>query len=497
MGPTHVLAIDQGTTGTTSLVFDAQGAIAGRGYAEISQHYPQPGWVEHEPIEIWESVLATTEMALESAGIGPTHLAGIGITNQRETAVLWDRATGKPVHRAIVWQCRRSAGICEELKASGKEALFRDRTGLVLDAYFSGTKLTWLFRQHPELAARAAGGELAFGTVDSWLIWNLTGGQVHATDATNASRTLLFDINERRWDPELAEVLEVPLGILPEVRGSAEIVGSAANFHGADVPIAGIAGDQQAALFGQGCVEAGSAKNTYGTGCFLMLNTGEVRRSSSHGLLETLAVGPDLQPCFALEGSVFIAGALIQWLRDELQIIGSAAESESVAEGCASSDGVHVVPAFVGLGAPYWDMEARGAIAGLTRGSGVPQIVRAALEAIAFQSRDVLEAMEKDAGLRLSNLRVDGGATANSLLMQFQADLLGISVDRPEIAETTAAGAAYLAGLATGFYADLDTVASVRRSERVFEPQQERGFGDELQAGWRRAVARVRLRPTE
>ncbi len=497
MSAQHILALDQGTTGTTALVFDAQGAIVGRGYAEIAQHYPKPGWVEHDAEEIWASVARTAGQALGDAGISASDCAAIGITNQRETAVVWDRSSGRPVHRAIVWQCRRSASICDELRAAGHLDTIRDKTGLVLDAYFSGTKLTWLFRERPDLRERAQAGELAFGTVDSWLIWKLTGGALHATDYTNASRTLLFDIEKLRWDEALCDLLEVPTAILPEVRRSAEMLGrvEALDFPAAGVPIAGVAGDQQAALFGQGCVRPGEAKNTYGTGCFLVTNTGAERRRSRGGLLETLAVGEDLGPCHALEGSIFIGGALIQWLRDELRIIDSAADSEAVARGTDSSQGVHVVPAFVGLGAPWWDMEARGTITGLTRGSGRAEIVRAALEAIAFQVRDVLEAMEKDAGSKIELLRVDGGATANDLLMQFQADLLGIPVDRPVVAETTAAGAAYLAGLAVGLYPGIDQLTRLRRSERVFEPRIEAAEAESLHADWLHAVAQARLRP--
>jgi glycerol kinase len=497
MSGSYILALDQGTTGTTALVFDAQGRVQGRGYAEIQQFYPQPGWVEHDPLDIWSSVASTARLALAHAGIQPAAIAAVGMTNQRETTIVWDRATGEPVHRAIVWQCRRSAGICNELRAAGRADLFRARTGLVLDAYFSGTKLTWLFRQNPALRARAERGELAFGTVDTWLIWKLTGGATHLTDYTNASRTLLYDIEARQWDEDLCELLEVPARILPAVQLSASTFGeiSAMEFPCRGIPIAGLAGDQQAALFGQGCVNPGDTKNTYGTGCFLMTNAGRKRHPSTHGLLETLAVGADLSPCYALEGSVFIAGALIQWLRDGLQILDHAAQSEEVALRASVDHGVHVVPAFVGLGAPYWDMEARGAITGLTRGSGRAEIVRAALEAIAFQTRDLVHAMEADAGHSLQDLRVDGGATANNFLMQFQADLLGIAVDRPAVAETTAAGAAFLAGLNIGLYEGIEALGRLRRSERVFQPSISRQRANELYRGWQGAVARVRLRP--
>ncbi|MAE69081.1 MAG: glycerol kinase [Gemmatimonadetes bacterium] len=492
----HILAIDQGTTGTTTLVFDSKGQVVGRGYSEIEQHYPRPGWVEHDADEIWRSVVRTADAALADARISGSDCAAIGITNQRETTVVWDRATGRPVHRAIVWQCRRSAPICDELCDAGHTDTFRDKTGLVLDAYFSGTKLTWLFRNHPDLAVRATNGELAFGTIDSWLIWRLTRGRVHATDFTNASRTLLFDIDKRVWDDSLCGLLGVPPAVLPVVLPSSEEIGCAEadEFPAKGVPIAGVAGDQQAALFGQGCIRPGDAKNTYGTGCFLLFNTGEERHRSHHGLLETLAVGEDLGPCHALEGSVFIGGALIQWLRDELRIIDSAADSEVVARECDSSKGVHVIPAFVGLGAPWWDMRARGAITGLTRGAGRSEIVRASLEAIAYQSRDVAEAMEKDAGVAMRCLKVDGGATANDLLMQFQSDLLGIPVDRPVVSETTAAGAAYLAGLAVGLYAGVEELAALRRSEALFEPKISKAEADALHADWLRALARVRIK---
>lgn len=497
MSATHILALDQGTTGTTALLFDEVGRVRGRAYAEIEQHFPHPGWVEHDPTEIWRSAIKTARGALEMAGVGTTAVAAIGITNQRETAIVWDRQTGRPVHRAIVWQCRRSAPICAELIRAGHAEAIRLRTGLILDAYFSATKLTWLFRERPELRERARRGDLAFGTVDSWLIWQLSGGAVHATDHTNASRTMLYDIEGKRWDEDLCELFEVPAALLPEVRGSAALYGRtrAADFPLQGVPIAGVAGDQQAALFGQGCVLPGETKNTYGTGCFLVTNLGTTRRPSLSGLLETLAIGADLEPCYSLEGSVFVAGALIQWLRDGLGILDNAEDSAAMAGAADPDHGLHVVPAFVGLGAPHWDMEARGAITGLTRGSGRNEIVRASLEAIAFQTRDILEAMQADSGCAFKELRVDGAATSNDFLMQFQADLLGIPVVRPLLAETTAAGAAYLAGLAVGAYESISALGALREIDRVFQPTLAEEEALALQQGWRGAIQRVRLRP--
>jgi glycerol kinase len=489
-----VLALDQGTTGTTALVFDREGRILGRCYEELPQHYPRPGWVEHDAEEIWETALKALVDALLAARIESRHLKAIGITNQRETTVVWDRKTGEPVQRAVVWQSRQTADICRRLRDDGLEALFRRKTGLVLDAYFSGTKVRWILDQDPELQRRAEGGELLFGTVDSWLLWKLTGGQVHATEPTNASRTLLYDIHERRWDESLLEILRIPAAMLPEVRPSAGAFGETIS-HGpltGGIPVAGMAGDQQAALYGQGCWHPGQAKNTYGTGCFVLMNTGDRGDLSHGGLLTTLCCDARGEPAYALEGSVFVTGAAVQWLRDDLGLIEEAAETEAIATGMEDTRGVYVVPAFAGLGTPYWDMDARGAIVGLTRGAGRAEIVRAVLESIAYQSRDVIDVMNRDSGVPITELRVDGGASANDFLMQFQADLLGVPVDRPASIETTAAGSAFLAGLAVGFWNDPDEVAVARRRERRFEPRMPREQAEALYAGWQRAVERVR-----
>lgn len=491
-----ILAIDQGTTGSTALVFSRSGDIIGRAYLEFTQHYPEPGWVEHDPEEIWAVSLAAMSKALTAAGVGPDELRGLGITNQRETTVVWDRATGRPVHRAIVWQSRQTAEICEALKAAGHLETFRARTGLVIDAYFSGTKIKWILDRDPELRPRAERGEVLFGTIDTWLLWKLTGGAVHATDATNASRTLLYNIHERRWDPALLELLGVPAAMLPEVRPSSgdfgRTRGLAAYGVPDGVPIGGVAGDQQAALYGQGCWAPGMAKNTYGTGCFAMMNMGAQSPISPGGLLTTVCTDAAGAPAYALEGSIFIAGAAIQWLRDELKLITTAAETEAIARSVRDTAGVYMVPAFAGLGAPYWDMNARGALLGLTRGASRAHVVRATLESLAYQTRDVIEVMNRDAGVTVRELRVDGGAAQNDFLMQFQADMLGVPVDRPAVVETTASGAAFLAGLAVGFWSSPDEIAGVRRRERLFEPQMPEAQREELYAGWRRAVARVR-----
>lgn len=501
---TSVLAIDQGTTGSTALVFSREGRVLGRAYSEIKQHYPHPGWVEHDPEEIWQVSQRVMAAALEDARIGRGELSAIGITNQRETTVVWDRASGQPVHRAVVWQSRQSAGICDALKSEGLEPLFREKTGLLLDPYLSGSKIRWILDREARLQDRAEAGELAFGTIDSWLLWKLTGGKLsagalHRTDPTNASRTLLYDIHERCWDEELCELLKVPMVMLPEVLPSAGVFGETEAFEGIPpgVPVAGIAGDQQAALYGQGCWEAGQAKNTYGTGCFLLMNTGQRPAISRNGLLTTICCDAVGSPAYALEGSVFIAGAAVQWLRDELQILGDAAETEALAREIPDNQGVYLVPAFSGLGAPYWDSDARGAIIGLTRGAGRPHLARAALESIAYQSRDIVEIMHRDSGIELTELRVDGGASKNDFLMQFQADLLGVPVDRPNLVETTAAGSACLAGLTVGVWnspADLD---QVRRRDRRFEPGMEISKRDALYAGWQQAVARVLTHPEE
>ena len=494
-----VLAIDQGTTGSTALVFSPEGEILGRAYSEFTQHYPQPGWVEHDPEEIWQISRTVMGEALAAAGIGRGGLSAIGITNQRETTVVWDRKTGQPVHRAIVWQSRQSAGICEQLKADGYEPLFREKTGLVLDPYLSGTKIRWILDQDPGLQRRAEAGDLIFGTIDSWLLWKMTGGSapagaLHRTDPTNASRTLLYDIHEQCWDKELCEILNIPMSMLPEVLPSAGIFGETDIIEGipAGIPIAGIAGDQQAALYGQGCWEAGQAKNTYGTGCFLLMNMGLQHPVSRNGLLTTICCDAYGAPAYALEGSIFIAGAAIQWLRDELHIINDASETEALAREIASNEGVYLVPAFAGLGAPYWDMDARGALTGLTRGTGRAHLVRAALEAMAYQSRDIFDVMKLDSGIELTELRVDGGASKNDFLMQFQADMLGVTVDRPKMVETTAAGSAYLAGLAVGVWNSPSELDQIRRTDCRFEPQMEDQQRQELYQGWHEAVARVR-----
>jgi glycerol kinase len=491
-----VVAIDQGTTGTTVLVLDRRGRVCGRAYREFTQYFPRPGWVEHDPEEIWRVTLGVLRTACRRAGASGRDIAGIGITNQRETTVLWDRRRGRPVHRAIVWQDRRTADHCDALRAAGAEDLLRRKTGLVLDPYFSATKLRWLLGHVRRADERAARGELCFGTIDSWLVWKLTGGAVHITDPTNASRTLLYDIHAQRWDAELCRLFEVPDAVLPEVRPSSGVFGETTpDVLGVPVPIAGIAGDQQSALFGQGCTAPGMAKNTYGTGCFLLLHTGQRPVGSGHGLLTTVACDERGGPAYALEGAVFIAGAAIQWLRDGLGLLTRAAESEKHARSVDDSLGVYVVPAFVGLGAPYWDPEARGAVLGLTRGVTRAHLVRATLEALAFQTRDLMDAMAADAGAPLGELRVDGGASANDFLMQFQADLLGVPVERPALVETTAVGAAQLAGLAVGFWKSPRELAATRRKDRRFRPRMTADRREALYRGWRDAVSRVRTRP--
>jgi glycerol kinase len=502
-----VLALDQGTTGSTALLIDRSGEVRGRGYAELPQHFPRPGWVEHDGEEIWQATLASIDQALRTSGLATRRVVAIGITNQRETTLLWSRTTGAPVAPAIVWQDRRTAERCEALRKRGLEPTIRRKTGLVLDPYFSGTKLEWLLRHHPDLKPRARRGELAFGTVDSWLVWKLTNRQVHATDPTNASRTLLFDIRRRAWDDALLDRFGVPRAVLPEVRPSS---GSFGETRGVPllpdgIPIAGIAGDQQAALFGQGCVQAGQSKNTYGTGCFLLLHTGERPVASRSGLVTTMACGPRGEAAYALEGSVFIAGAALQWLRDQLGILERAGDSEALARSIENSGGVVMVPAFVGLGAPYWRADARGALFGLTRGTARAHVVRAALESLAFQTRDVIEAMARDAagaparsgargvaaraGARVRVLRVDGGAAANDWLMQYQADLLGIPIERPHVIETTALGAGLLAGLASGFWSSHRDLDRARRIEQRFEPRRTRAWRESEYSRWKRAVA--------
>jgi len=466
-----ILALDQGTTSSRAILFDHSGAIQAMAQKEFPQIFPQAGWVEHDPKEIWNSQLEVAREVLVKARLKAADLAAIGITNQRETTLLWDRRTGEPVHHAIVWQDRRTAGFCDDLKAAGHRDAIRARSGLVIDAYFSGSKLRWLLDHVPGARQRAKRGELAFGTVDSWLLWNLTGGKFHLTDVTNASRTMLLNLRTGDWDDELLRILDIPREVLPEVRSSSEIYGeTAANVLGAPVPIAGIAGDQQAALFGQNCFQRGQVKNTYGTGCFMLMNIGQQPTPSQHELITTIAWNQGGKIEYALEGSVFIAGAVVQWLRDGLGIIKSSADVEALATSVPDSGGVYFVPAFAGLGAPHWDQYARSSVAGLTRGTKAGHIARAALEGIAFQVADVLDAMHQDSSIQLNQLRVDGGACANNLLMQFQADILGVPVVRPKVIETTALGAAYLAGLAVGYWRDRTEVQSAWQPERTFEP---------------------------
>lgn len=492
-GSPGVLAIDQGTTGTTCLVIDRDGRVAGRAYSEFTQHFPRPGWVEHDASEIWEVTRRMATRALDGARKEGTGAVAVGITNQRETVLMWDRETLEPVTRALVWQDRRTADLCRSLREAGHEEEFRSRTGLVLDPYFSGTKLTWLLRGDPGLRRRAEAGELAAGTIDSWLIARLTGGRVHATDPTNASRTLLFDIHALGWSAELADLLEVPQGLLPEVLPSSGDFGvTDGEALGVELPLCGVAGDQQAALYGQGCWEAGLAKNTYGTGAFLLLHTGDRPVRSEHGLLTTVACDSRGGAAYALEGSIFVAGAAIQWLRDGLGILSAAGESEELARRLPGNDGVYFVPAFVGLGAPYWDPEARGTLVGLTRGSGRAHLVRAALEAMAYGTADVLRAMEADSGVPLRELRVDGGAAANDWLMRFQAGILEVPVRRPALVETTALGAAGLAGIAGGVWEAPEEFLSAAGEASHFSPAMEGAEREELMDGWRRAVAASR-----
>ncbi|MBB6098381.1 glycerol kinase [Deinobacterium chartae] len=489
----YILALDQGTTSSRAIVFDHDGNIVAAAQKEFNQIFPQPGWVEHDGEEIWSTQIGVAQEAIARAGLRAADIAAIGITNQRETAIIWDRATGRPIHNAIVWQDRRTAQFCDQLRAQGHEPVFQQKTGLLIDAYFSGTKVKWMLDNVEGARERAERGELAFGTIDSWLIYNLTGRQLHVTDATNASRTLLYNIHTGDWDDELLALLNVPRSILPEVRSSSEVYGeTVGGLFGAQVPIAGIAGDQQAATFGQACVEKGMAKNTYGTGCFMLLNTGTDAVPSKNKLLTTVAWKLGGRTDYALEGSIFIAGAVVQWLRDSLGIIRNSEDVEALAASVPDSDGVYLVPAFVGLGAPHWDSYARGTIIGLTRGSTSAHIARAALEAIAYQTADVLEAMQNDAGVQLSELRVDGGAARNDLLMQFQADILGVPVVRPRVTETTALGAAYLAGLAVGFWESEQQIAQQWQVERRFEPQMSAADRERRLTEWRRAVERAR-----
>lgn len=489
----YVLSIDQGTTSTTAMIFDQNGSVVSRVTKEFPQYFPKLGWVEHDPIEIWDCTISTMDEALREAGIKAHEISALGITNQRETSVFWERETCKPYGKAIVWQCRRSAQICEKLKLEGIEKEIRKRTGLVLDPYFSGTKILWMLENDREFERLATSGELCFGTIDSWLLAKLTGGKVHATDYSNASRTLLFNIKDLTWDNFLLEKLGIPPSILPEVKPSSGIFAETDphSFFGASVPIAGIAGDQQAALFGQACYQPGMTKNTYGTGSFILMNTGGEAVESKKGMLTTIAWVMSEQVTYALEGSIFITGAAIQWLRDGLRIIDSASETGPIAEKVENSGGIYFVPAFVGLGAPYWDAYARGAILGITRGTTREHIVRAAVEAMAYQTRDVMEAMESDSGITCSSLRVDGGASVMDVLLQFQADLLGVKIERPRIHETTALGAAYLAGLACGIWHSMEEIENSWIADKIFLPSRKKEEMEEAYAGWRRACERA------
>lgn len=487
----YVLALDQGTTSSRAILFDRGGNIVSVTNREFTQIYPKPGWVEHDPMEIWGSQIGVAQETIRKAGVEPSDIAAIGITNQRETTIVWDKNTGKPVYNAIVWQCRRTASICDALKASGFDKKITEKTGLIVDAYFSGTKIKWILDNVEGAREKAEKGDLLFGNVDSWLIWNLTGGKVHVTDYSNASRTMLFNIHELKWDQEILKELNIPEKMLPTPMPSSHVYGMTdKELFGVEIPIAGAAGDQQAALFGQACYKPGMAKNTYGTGCFMLMNTGEKAVPSHNGLLTTIAWGVDGKVEYALEGSIFIAGAAIQWLRDELRIIDNSPQSEEYATKVEDTAGVYVVPAFVGLGAPYWDMYARGTIVGLTRGAKREHLIRATLESLAYQTRDVLEAMQEDSGITLAALKVDGGACANNFLMQFQADILGVPVDRPQVIETTALGAAYLAGLATGFWKDKDEIAVNWNVDRQFKPAMEEEKKEKLYKGWKKAVER-------
>ncbi|HEV2350954.1 MAG TPA: glycerol kinase GlpK [Terriglobia bacterium] len=487
--PKYILALDQGTTSSRAILFDHDGNVHASAHQEFKQYYPQPGWVEHDAEEIWDSQLGVAREILVQSKAGPEEIAAIGITNQRETVVIWDRKTGEPVHHAIVWQCRRTAAMCDRIRAEGFDRTLQAKTGLVTDAYFSGTKIAWLLENVPGARLRAERGELACGTIDTWLIWKLTGGRTHATDVSNASRTLLFNINSLRWDEDILRYFRIPASLLPKVQSSSEVLGETSLF-GGNLPIAGAAGDQQASLFGHQCWNRGNVKNTYGTGCFLLMNTGPSVPHSDSGLLATVGWKRNSTTTYALEGSVFIAGAAVQWLRDELKIFQNAAESDALARAVPDTGGIYFVPAFVGLGAPHWDAYARGAILGLTRGSNRNHIVRAALESIAYQTRAVVDCMAKDSGIHAEVLRVDGGAARNDFLCQFQADILGTPVERPGSTESTALGAAYLAGLAVGFWKSERDLAAQLKVERRFDPAMSAARRDELYGGWQRAVER-------
>ncbi len=488
----YIMALDQGTTSSRAIIFNEAGLIVAVEAKEFKQYYPKPGWVEHDPSEIWESQLTVAKQVIQKSGVAPKDIKGIGITNQRETTIVWDRS-GQPIYNAIVWQCRRTSAYCDELKRKGWEQKLKEKTGLVTDAYFSGTKVKWILDNVEGARERAENGELMFGTVDTWLIYNLTGGKVHVTDYTNASRTLLYNIYDLCWDEEILNEFGIPKSMLPEVKQSSEVYGTTGKelFYQKEIPIAGIGGDQQAALFGQACYQPGLAKNTYGTGCFLLMNTGEKPIHSKTGLLTTIAWGVKGKVEYALEGSIFIAGASIQWLRDELKLVDDAADSEFFAAKVEDTGGVYVVPAFVGLGAPYWDQYARGAVLGMTRGTNRYHLIRATLESMAYQTRDVLACMQEDSGITLKELRVDGGASANNLLLQFQSDILGVPVERPQIVETTALGAAYLAGLAVEFWKDREQIANNWKIDQTFEPSMSEDEREKLYAGWQKAVKRA------
>ncbi|PAV30925.1 glycerol kinase [Virgibacillus profundi] len=489
-----ILSIDQGTTSSRAILFNHQGEIVETAQKEFEQFFPKPGWVEHDANEIWTSVLACIAEVLRKADVEPSDIAGIGITNQRETTVVWDKHTGKPIYKAIVWQSRQTEGICKELREAGHNDLFREKTGLLLDPYFSGTKVKWILDNVEGAREKAENGDLLFGTMDTWLVYKLSGEKTHITDYSNASRTLMFNIYDLKWDEELLDILTVPKNMLPEVRQSSEVYANTVDYHffGHEVPIAGIAGDQQAALFGQACFEKGMAKNTYGTGCFMLMNTGDKGVASEHGLLTTLAWGVDGKVEYALEGSIFVAGSAIQWLRDGLKIIENAPQSEDFAAKVDSTDGVYMVPAFVGLGTPYWDSDARGSVFGITRGTTKEHFIRATLESLAYQTKDVLDAMIADSGIDLKTLRVDGGAVKNNFLMQFQSDMLGVSVERPVVQETTALGSAYLAGLAVGYWKDKEEIAKQWKNEKTFKENLDSEKRDELYAGWKKAVEATR-----
>jgi len=487
----YVIALDQGTTSSRCILFNKDGLIASVAQKEFTQIFPKPGWVEHDPMEIWATQLGVTQEAMAKIGATAQDISAIGITNQRETTVVWNKNTGVPVYNAIVWQCRRTAGMCDELKATGFDKVVRDKTGLILDAYFSGTKVKWILDNVAGARVEAEKGNLIFGTIDTWLIWKLTKGSVHVTDYTNASRTMLYNIHELKWDDELLNTLDIPKSMLAEVKPSSCVYGyTDTSIFGSQIAIAGAAGDQQAALFGQTCYQAGTAKNTYGTGCFLLMNTGEKAVESHNGLLTTIAYGIDGKVNYALEGSVFVAGAAIQWLRDELRMIKTSPDSEAYATAVEDTDGVYMVPAFVGLGAPYWDPYARGTIVGITRGTKKEHFIRAALESLAYQTNDVLKAMQEDSGITLKFLKVDGGACANNFLMQFQSDILNVQVDRPDVIETTALGAAYLAGLAVGYWKDQEEISKNWALSRSFEPKMGEEKRVNLLKGWHKAVGR-------